>query len=364
MSKITGDWLYNTAVRPDPSQPPAGYMRIGQGMPIRKGILANAEVDRPLIDIIHEATFSRPIGLQWVNDIYAFRTALRKAHCFTIDTATSALLADFSIAISTDLDSVRQLAAPPFPTTWFEIDNVARLRRIVELGHKLSEMASNDPVARVGWLITSHGDEYLANYCCVTLQGPVIAPMAYRWRTGARGIQSPKDTPTSVANNDRMCFNMKGSGVLTDDASITKAWPIPGEGEFVLSRQEVDLMFELSGELRYIFALLLTLGASNAGATPSFSPQAPSAAAPFEAKGKTLFPIEHKVLTIKLGRKMTADKVAARVISGHKKRFHEVRHHLRRIKTPDGGTRLVKVREHNRGDERLGKIVKTYRVEK
>lgn len=161
-------------------------------------MLTDGEIDRPLIDIFHEATFSNPIGMQWVTDLYGFRTALRKAHCFTIDRETSALIADFSLAICEDLDSVRQLAIPPFPTTWFEIDNVARLDRLVALGFKLSAMAANNPCTKVG----------------------------------------------------------------------------------------------------------------------------------------------------------------------HKKRWHEVRGHLRRIKTADGGARLVKVNTHNRGDERLGKIIKTYRVEK
>jgi hypothetical protein len=62
---------------------------------------------------------------------------------------------------------------------------------------------------------------------------------------------------------------------------------------------------------------------------------------------------------------VTAEKVALRAIIQAKKRYHEVRGHIRTLRNADGSIRkMVPVHAHHRGDERLGRIEKTYRVEK
>jgi len=99
---------------------------------------------RPLIDQLHEATFTNPVGLQWIKDKYGLRTLLRKAHCFTLDAETSALVADFSIAIGSDLESARRMAIPPFPVTWIDVDNRARLGRVKERGVGLTPTAAGE----------------------------------------------------------------------------------------------------------------------------------------------------------------------------------------------------------------------------
>jgi len=53
-------------------------------------------------------------------------------------------------------------------------------------------------------------------------------------------------------------------------------------------------------------------------------------------------------------------KVVTRMVTHHKHRWHEVRGHWRTLKS---GVR-VPVRPHERGDERLGRIEKTYKVER
>ena len=57
---------------------------------------------------------------------------------------------------------------------------------------------------------------------------------------------------------------------------------------------------------------------------------------------------------------MTAAKVMTRMITHHRHRWHEVRAHFRLLKS---GKR-VPVKSHERGDERLGQIEKTYSVER
>lgn len=84
------------------------------------------------------------------------------------------------------------------------------------------------------------------------------------------------------------------------------------------------------------------------------------------AKGKPVLPLEHKVLTIRLAKRATVEKVAMRAITGIKHRWHSVRGHWRTKLNPDGSTkwRIWIELPNGRGDKRLGVIEKTYRVEK
>jgi len=55
----------------------------------------------------------------------------------------------------------------------------------------------------------------------------------------------------------------------------------------------------------------------------------------------------------------------ARAITHHKNREHDVRGHWREYRNEDGSVRMrVPVKSHKRGDIRLGRIEKTYSVEK
>jgi hypothetical protein len=323
---------------------------------------------RPLIDKVQEATFVQPIGVQWITDLYALRGILRKAHCFTVDAETSRLISDFAFAIASDIEAARHLALPPFPTTWFEIDNVARLDRVKALGIPLTNQAANDPVPKVGWLITTTGpDEYAATYCCEIAQGIAIAPISYCWTTKhepERQVQS-----RSKGWLDHLVF-----GLAESNCDINGAWlgstswqrcERAATGEQVISQQELNLMNELAGELRHIFGLLLALGAGQLGASTSMAPQAAPALPPVMMKGKPLLPLEHKVLTIKLSKRHTVEHVTTRALTGARKRWHEVRGHWRTLRNPDGTVRKrVEVHPHERGDKRIGIIEKTYRVEK
>jgi len=81
--------------------------------------------------------------------------------------------------------------------------------------------------------------------------------------------------------------------------------------------------------------------------------------------GKPLLALEHKELHLHLRPRHTAERVLARAITHHKHRWHEVRGHFRTLKNADGSVRKrVPVRPHERGDTRLGRIEKTYKVER
>lgn len=365
--------------RPDSATHSLGIKPHPHGHAIAKGLLGFDKVEtvqldetRPLIDLLQEATFGESVSMQYVADKYALRMLLRKAHCFRLDAETSAMMVDFGIAIARDLEAVRHLAIPPFPVTWFEIDNIARLERCKKHGLQLTDTASRDDVCkRVGWLIHPatdlHAGGYYVTYCTVIGQGCMIAPLSFFWHTDAAGSDDGLD-PRSPGDIDlqRVCFGVDNSGVGRIDA-------FPSSSPFHLHHGSVKnhssavrgLMLELSGELRHLWGLLLALGAGHLGAEAKHAPQAlPTGPHPM-AKGKPVLPLEHKVLTIKLGKRTTVEKVAMRAITGIKHRLHSVRGHFRTKLNPDGSVKWrIPIKSHERGDARLGRIEKVYRVEK
>ena len=126
------------------------------------------------------------------------------------------------------------------------------------------------------------------------------------------------------------------------------------------SKELVDAMTEMAGELRHIWGFLIALGAGHLGASAQYTAQAkPTKAPPIMKNGKPLLPLEHKVLHLHLNKKTPA-KIMAQAITHHHNRKHDVRAHWRLLKS---GKR-VPVRSHQRGDELLGRIEKTYRVER
>lgn len=325
--------------------------------------------DRPLIDKLQEATFGDATPMQWVTDKYALRMILRKAHCFNIDAATSAMISDFSVAIANDLEAARHLAIPPFPVTWFEIDNIARLKRIKELGVMLSRVAaSDDVIPKCGWLITQGNNGYSASYVGEFVGGIFVAPTSFHWSIdGSHCATAPRmiggkrievETPKDVIDrlqqfSNNICFGVKGANV---DFYTTNFGPTSFQGDR-FGKYEFKIMEELCGELRHIWGLLIALGTATVEISEPTKHQGP----PIIAKGKPLLPLEHKTLKIHLGKKRSSvQKIVDVALHGVRKRWHEVRAHTRLL--PSG--RRVPVRSHERGDESLGRITKTYEVEK
>jgi hypothetical protein len=324
--------------------------------------------DRPLIDKLHEATFSDAVSMQWFKDKYALRMLLRKAHCFTLDKVTSAMVADFSIAIAKDLESARRMAIPPFPVTWIEIDNVARLDRIKAMGIQLTKTAAGEteagpPVERVGWLITPGvGHGYNATYVTEVSQGVTSAPLSYWWHSEEPSQNRESNDPEGDRVITRLCFGVTESNVGTTDALPVET-PLHGFDIRRGTSMDADvlgMMAEIGGELRHIWGFLIALGAGQLGIEASYTAQPKPVTERKAPNGKPLLPLEHKVLHLHLAKKMTVEKVIARSITHHKHRWHEVRGHFRLLKSG----RRVPVKAHARGDERLGKIEKTYKVER
>jgi len=321
--------------------------------------------DRPLIDRLHEATFDNKEGLRWIKEKYELRTLVRKAHCFTLDSDTSAMVADFSIAISRDLESARRMALPPFPVTWIELDNRARLQRIRDRGVRLTSGAGpiEETMTRVGWLI--YPDMEMGGFYAmyVTALDDILftSPGSFWWHGG-----SPDPAGAKIEDADSV--SKMALGVMESNVCPYDAFPSPSRlyADFLKMEKtpgdEVLMMMnEIAGELRHIWGFLIALGAGQLGVEARTS-EARKHDGPLRImkNGKPLLPLEHKTLHLHLARKMTANSVIARAVTHHKNREHEVRGHFRHLKSG----KLIPVRSHTRGDERLGKIEKTYIVQK
>jgi hypothetical protein len=346
-------------------------------IPMQDGVTLELRMkdQRPLIDKVHEATFTNPIGLQWFNDLYGLRTLLRKAKCFTIDDETSKMVADFSIAIGHDLESTRRISLPPFPVTWIDINNRARLDRIKELGGRLTPTASGEtegpPVERVGWLIhpAQDMDGYYMTYFCEVGQGILAAPLSYWWHCGEPNDASAVDDSDQTSQYvKRLTFGMADAvNVSTHDACVMVTpmhiEPPNSQGH----REQIsNMMTEIAGELRHLWGLLLALNAtSQFGVEASMADQLKHSDVRQMPNGKPLLPLEHKVLHLHLRKRWPAAKVVQGTIAHHKVRWHEVRGHVRTLRNADGSIRKqVPVKPHERGDKELGRIEKTYLVEK
>jgi hypothetical protein len=315
--------------------------------------------ERPLIDQLHEATFTNPVGLQWVKDKYKLRRLLREAHRFVLDDVTSTLVADFSVAIAPDLESVRRIAIPPFPVTWIDLNNAKRIGRMKEMGYQLTPSAAGEldgPVCeRVGWLIYpgSARDSYYARYVTQTSEGIISAPMPYWWHT-IEPNPAGSTTNYDAAHKEMMALTFGvASNVHPFDACLG-----PKEDDVKLDSDVMRLMQEIAGELRHIWGFLVALGCGHLDS--KITPQATHNDIRKMPNGKPLLPLEHKILHLHLAKKQTASTVVTRTITDHKMRWHEVRSHIRTLKSG----KLIKVKSHERGDKTLGRIVKTYKVEK
>jgi hypothetical protein len=251
---------------------------------------------------------------------------------------------------------------PNDSTTWLSSS------ALVGLTPTAAGLTDGPPVPDVGWLIVTTGpDEYAATYICVTDVGVFAAPISFCWTTAhqpARTVQS-----RSKQFLDRMVFGMAETNCDIDGAWLAAApyqvRTLTKDGIAAISENEFELMGQIAGETRHIFGLLVALGAGQLGAETVLSPQPLPQSAPIMMKGKPLLPLEHKILHIKLSKRATVEKVALRAISGIKHRWHEVRGHFRTKYNADGTVKWrIQIKPHARGDERIGRVEKTYRVER
>lgn len=324
-----------------------------------------------LADRVHEATFAQPLapGMRWLGDTYGLRTTLRKAKCFYLDKTASEYISDASLTIASHLDEARETARSPYPVIWVDFDNDARIKRMETRGVPLTRRAGGKtdegaPTGRVGWLIERHPTQHSAHrvtYFTEITEGIVMAPLAWFW--DCEGRECP--WPISAGPSPRMAFIHTTDFYFgVRDAKCDAVHVIPGWCQAELGGNiAVGLLHELTGELRHVFGLLVTLGHVPTIERDIVSIDGDLSKQPKIVKGKPLFPLVHREILINVPKRTTLEKIVTRVMEGMRKRRHEVRGHWRHFYNEDGTLRRkVWIKNHERGDETLGRVEHGYRV--
>jgi hypothetical protein len=201
----------------------------------------------------------------------------------------------------------------------------------------------------------------------------MVAPLAFWWHCGPANTPSPKIDAATAAEAMTylrwVVFGVKEGNVNPMDAF---SGPTPMHIDSLIRAgtsgdtkgypaHVTELLEEIAGELRHVWGFLIALGAGQHGVEASHTPQALPPTDRKMPNGKPLLPLVHKVLHLHLAKRTTTDKVIARAVTHHHNAEHKVRAHFRLLKKSG---RRVPVKAHKRGDIRLGRVEKTYVVEK
>jgi hypothetical protein len=293
------------------------------------------------------------------DDMSAFMADLAWASLLTCKSAHSAQIL---------LDGMRSLARLPHKITWIEYNGKAKTNRArAEYGSPVDPALTPE---RLGWLCWQHesietafGALEFASHVCdgknaePTLNAPQAFPFAYAWRSD--------DGPLPWTVSD---IQLRGSklGVVSMPAALTgissyrsdyvSAISSPAGGaslDIQVERGQFDLSSEVAGDLRYLWALLATIGDLPVQFTDV------RASKGYIARGRYRKFMDHRTITLKIPA-ARYKRVAAQAIAISRRRAHEVRGHWRKdYRRP--GQRLW-IKEHVRGDAALGWVSHDYTV--
>jgi len=313
--------------------------------------------------------------IRMIADPRKLRDSVRKSIKFKLDDKSSAMIADASVSVAKHCDEARQIARPPFPLTWIEFNNTARVARGRELGisdaHTM-KIPGDEPVPHVAWLIERHQSQHSAYM--VTYVSFMKAPDDGRWVTMALPWSwgwdvEGKDCPwekylmpieeklrtrfdRTTEMNNALVWTLLGS-----QEKCESLWMLKGYGD---PEKTIDDFFdgmtaELAGEVRHIFGLLALLSETK---TEEKEYDRSGEVAPIVA-GKPVNPLIYRDVSIRLNPKQSVARLVTRAVEGVRHRRHPVRGHQRHYK--NGTVKWIEA--HERGDEKLGRVVrKTYQV--
>lgn len=321
-----------------------------------------------IADALHQACYMNPTpkGLTFGTDTYAMRTLLRKAHRFTFDAQASDLIGRASALIADGLDAARKKAIPPFPTTFLQVDNEARLLATKDMGVSLTSDAEFNPVPTVGWLIEQDRHQptaYRATYVTLSVgEDPktvFILPFGFAWDTSEKLMRCPwhhvepefvTAMKTSYRPEDYL-FGIVEAEVYNVWATETWSDPRSYQQRFIRGMAR-----EMTGELRHIFAALNLFHAVAVETT------APPTGRKLQVSGKVLDELTYSEIKFTLGKRKLS-KIIEKHVTGIRKRKHDVRAHFRTYRNEDGSVkRVTPIPAHERGDKNLGQVLHVYNV--
>lgn len=325
------------------------------------------------------------------------------ARKFVLDEEMSAFVADLSYAvfpkgrddrIKDIVESSRASSRLPFPTTWIELDMIARTKRSREYG---AYIAGYRGPHRIGWLMMRHPHNEHAFMAChcgsqsidITdrnkmLAIPNAAPYCYVWVTDDSPIPwNTVDFSESGADKDRI------AQFLVGHASYSTFGKRIGLAHSPFSNKQLrDLMStaeaqsttlrEQAGDVRALWAFLSALNDIPVLKTV-VRPQNGQMAG-----GNYRKFVEHTVISLVIPTKVSYRTFAKRIARAARRRAHPVRGHWRKdwrimpaalcdhlwIDEGDHGVCTVCkgrrhwITEHQRGDASLGFVLHDYAVKR
>lgn len=315
--------------------------------------------------------------LPW--DVRALQKTLLSARRFVLDDEMSAFSTDLAYAplVSHDVedpskwegnyavvDEMRRLARLPHSLMWIELNMKRRVERAREYGveHSL------DGPGKIGWLLMQHPQvetAFMALECVSdTVKHHVLQPIAtaalvgYQWRTDDEGpLMWSKDlgyrnfpeNPEGVLTGF-LEFRSPFAGVC--NSPFMKAERL---SDIVTEATALEFFYELASDLRYLWALLAAINDVPVG----YEAVRPSRG--YVSRGVYRKYLEHTVIHLKVPHAVPLRVLAKRAIHVARRRAHQVRGHWRRNHRKPGERMWVK--EHQRGDAKLGFVTHDYQVE-
>ena len=285
-----------------------------------------------LADKLNESLMMKPLprGLHYLKDRSALLTALRRSQRFIFDDNSSRLIAEASIEIADYLDEARKMAIPPFPYTFVQIDNVARITKIHDMGIPLTRSAKIDPVPDVGWLIERHQTQhtaYRASYVCLTDLGMLVSPWAWSW-----DITDDKTCPWDKYYETDGSSAIVSSMFGMHNPNVHQCWMTTGyaDRDRIADKSFSSAVTELSGELRHIFGFLTLL--NQIPQEVSEPKRSRTYSASVVGSDKKATPLEYRDAILRLPQRKSLSKIIKRACLGIRKRYHPVRTQWRTFK--------------------------------
>lgn len=306
-------------------------------------------------------------------DVRALQKALISARRFVLDDEMSAFTTDLAYAplekydqagAIAAMDDLRRLSRLPHSSMWIELNMRRRCERARAYG---IEHRAEGP-HRIGWLLMQHPQietAFMALHCVSdTIVGgdyenlkPVAsaATFGYQWRADDDGplawlplklIDHPESTLTGFMGYKSDFAGLVETPFLKRGKKLLDAVP------FVHLRSHVN---ELAGDLRYLWALLAAINDVPVG----YETVRPSKG--YVSRGVYRKYLEHSVIHLKVPHRVSIKVLATQVMGIARRRAHQVRGHWRRNHKKPG--ERMWVREHVRGDDRLGFVTHDYQVE-
>jgi hypothetical protein len=279
-------------------------------------------------------------------------------------TGTEEEVARLTKKLQATVEGLRVLAKAPHAVTWIEFDFHQRYERYLKTfsahGAFKKEFTKNRRTAYklCGWLIEQVGEE---QYACTVVMGEgdtvEVTPYKYVWSTAVTPLP-PLRRFTFIdvsdgdnAEHDRIASRLAFGTPAAIGCCDFEKTPVT---DILTPNMLSQVMMEMRGEVRYVWALLASINDLPVGIAPVKRSRG------FMARRNYQKFMGYSVITLTLPKRTTERKLARILVAVSRRRAHEVRGHFKRV----GKDKVRKwIKEHIRGDASLGWVTHSYKVQ-